>query len=154
VEITRQSMDAQHYIYVDRECPYGPEIADAMGSAIGEVFAFAAQSGITPLDMPMSVYLQMDKDMLRFRGGVIVSAQDAAKASGPIKSDVLPAGDVMSATHVGPYDDLAKSHQDVWSYMETHGLPAAMPVWEIYTDDPGEVAQDKIRTKIFRALAT
>lgn len=152
MDFARKSLQTQHYIYVDREVPYGPEIADAMGSAFGEVFGFIGKNGVSPLSMPMSVYTGMDPEILRFRGGVIVSAADAAKASGNIKSDTLPEGDVMHVTHLGPYHNLNKTHQALWKHMETEGIPGAMPIWEIYVDDPGEVAEDQLRTEIYRTI--
>lgn len=151
MEFTRTNLPEQHYIYVDRECAYGPEIAQAMGSAFGEVFGAIGPLGITPLSMPISVYTGMDPKILRFRGGVIVSAEDAAKVSGPIRSDVLPT-DVVTATHVGPYDTLNVTHEALWSHMEQQGIPATMPVWEVYVDDPDKVSPDAIRTEVYRAV--
>lgn len=153
MDITRKTLSAQSYIYVDRECPYGPEIAEAMGSAFGEVFGFIGQSRITPLSMPMSVYTGMDPTILRFRGGVIVSAEDAAKASDPIKADVLPDGEVMHVTHKGAYDTMNQTHKALWDYMEAEGIPGAMPTWEIYVDDPGDTAPEALRTEIYCTIA-
>lgn len=153
MEFIRKTFDAQPYLYVDRECPYdGPKIAEAMGSAFGEMFGFAAQQGITPRSMPMSVYMEMDPAMLRFRGGFLVSAEDAGKASGEVKADTLPAGDAMHALHVGPYMNLNQSHKALWNHMEQTGIPGTMPVWEIYVDDPGEVSEETLRTEIYRAI--
>ncbi len=154
MDFTRKTFPAQPYLYVDREVDYdGPKIAEAMGSAFGEVFGFIGQNAITPLAMPMSVYLVMDHSRLRFRGGVLVSAEDAARASGNVMADSLPAGDAMCATHVGPYANLNQTHQALWNHMKEQSIEAAMPVWEIYADDPQEVAEDKLRTDIFRAIA-
>jgi len=153
MEFTRIALDGAAYLYVERECPYGPEIADAMGSAFGEVFGFVGAAGITPLSMPMSVYLGMDPNILRFRGGVIVSDEDAAKAAAPILVDHLPKGEAMMGVHVGPYDAIGDSHQALWKHMEDAGIASAMPVWEIYIDDPGEVAPDALRTEIYRTIA-
>ena len=100
----------------------------------------------------MSVFLGMDPSVLRFRGGVLVSAEDAAKAAGSIKTDKLPEGEAMTATHVGPYANLNLSHGALWKHMEDNGIPGSMPVWEIYVDDPGEVAEENLRTEIFRKI--
>ena len=153
MEFTRKTLPTQSYIYVEREVPYGPEIAEAMGSAFGEVFGFIGQSGITPLAMPMSVYTGMDPSILRFRGGVIVSPEDAAKATGNIKTAKLPAGDVMTVTHVGAYDEMNKTHQAMWAHMKENEIESSMPIWEIYVDDPEKVPAEKVRTEIFCALA-
>ena len=56
------------------------------------------------------------------------------------------------ATHVGPYSNLNQSHGALWKYMETEGIPGAMPVWEIYIDDPDGTDEDKLRTEIYRAI--
>ncbi|MEJ6397857.1 GyrI-like domain-containing protein [Yoonia sp. 208BN28-4] len=153
MSITRETLTGQPYLYVDKECPYGPEIADAMGAGFGEVFGFVGQHGITPQSMPITVYMAMDPSMLRFRAGVMVSAEDAAKASGDVKADVLPEGDVMKTTHTGPYTSLNETHQALWSHMEAEGIPAAMPVWEVYINDPGETPEADLKTDVFRAIA-
>ena len=152
MEFEQVTLEPQHYIYVDRECPYGPEIGKAMESAFGEVFGFVGQNGITPLAAPMSVYMEMDPSILRFRGGVIVSAGDAAKATGPIKTDVLPGGAVMKGLHTGSYMRMSETHQALWKHMEEAKIAPAMPVWEIYVDDPGEIAEPELRTEIYRAI--
>ena len=152
MEPTRVTLDEQPYLYVDRECPYGPEIADAMASAFGEMFTFMQDQGITPASMPISVYVTMDPDKLRFRGGFMVQADDASKASGNVKADVLPGGEVMTVTHVGSYAQLSATHSEMENAMAKAGTPSQMPIWEHYIDDPGEVAEAEVRTEIFRCF--
>ena len=149
----RVTLQAQPYLYVERECPYGPEIADAMASAFGEVFSFAQEHGITPASMPISVYVGMDPAVLRFRGGYLVTPEDATKATGRVRADELPAGDVMTVTHVGPYQGLGSTHQQMEEAMKAGGTPSGLPIWEHYVDDPDEVAEDELRTEIFRPIA-
>ncbi len=155
MEFTRKSLSEQHYLYVDREVSLqNPvDIGAAMGSAFMEVMGFAGSNGIAPRSMPMSLYLDMPNDgMMRFRGGVFVSAEDAARASGNVKAGSIPAGDVFMTTHVGPYSHLNVSHKALWDHMTSLGITKAMPVWEVYVDDPTKVAQADCRTEIFRAV--
>ena len=152
MDYIRKTLPDQHYIYVDKEVPYGPEISDAMGSAFAEVFGFVEQNGIVPLSMPMSVYIDMDPKILRVRGGVMVASEDAAKASGTINAATLPAGEAMHVMHVGPYDNLGDTHKAMWDHMKTQGINGTMPVWEIYVDEPGVVAPDALRTEIYCAI--
>ena len=150
----RKTLDAQPYIFVEGECPYdGEKIAEAMGTAFGQVFGFVGQKGITPQSAPITVYLAMDPSMLRFRSGVMVSAEDAEKISGAVLADTLPAGDAMTVQHVGPYAKMNETHQALWSYMEAEGIEGAMPVWEVYIDDPEETDAAELRTEIYRAIA-
>ncbi len=153
MEIERRSQDEQHYLYVDRECDFVPQsIAEAMGSGFGAVFEFVGKHGITPISMPMSLYVEMPSDKLRFRAGVLINASDASHADGTVQAGVIPAGDVLAATHVGPYANLNQSHKALWDYADAQGLSKCMPVWEIYVDDPHDTAESELRTEIFRAL--
>lgn len=152
MDIKRKKLRTQYYLYVDKEVPYGPEIGPAMGAAFGEVFGFVKANGITPRSMPMSVYVTMDPNILRFRGGVMVLAKDAKKAEGAVKSASLPAGEVLTTTHIGPYDGLNHTHQEIWNKIRAEGIHAPMPVWEIYVDDPMETPPHALRTEVFHAI--
>jgi hypothetical protein len=104
MDIQRKTLPDQHYLYVDREAGFtGNEIADAMGSGFGEVFGFIQQHGLECVSMPVSMYIEMPNGpRMAFRCCMFVSADDAKKASGNVKADVIPAGDVVTALHVGP----------------------------------------------------
>lgn len=154
MEVERITLPDQHYLYVDRTASFSKnDIADAMGSGFGEVYGFNQANGITPLSMPMTVYLEMPAgDTMAFRTGMFVSAEDAARADGNVKPGVIAAGDAVKTTHVGPYATLNQSHKALWDYVEKNSLPQAMPVWEIYVDDPTATPESELRTDIFRAL--
>ena len=153
MKFTRKTFAEQPYLYVERECDYdGAKIAEAMGSALTEILSFVGEKHITPLSAPMSIYMSMSPDKLRFRGAVKVTAKDAARAEGTVKSGSLPLGDAMATVHTGPYSHLNVTHQALWKHMEDNAIPAAFPVWEIYIDDPGKVAEDKLRTEIYRKI--
>ena len=154
MEFERKTLPEQHYLYVDRECAMDAKsIGDAMASGFGEVFGFAQAKGVTPLSMPASIYMEMPGEKLAFRTGVFVSAEDAAHAEGDVRAGVMPAGDVVAATHVGPYATLNQSHKALWDYAKKEGLPNAMPVWEIYVDDPTKTPEAELRTEIFRTVS-
>tara|TARA_Y100000052_G_scaffold27599_1_gene37310 strand:+ start:7934 stop:8452 length:519 start_codon:yes stop_codon:yes gene_type:complete len=155
MQIERKTLPEQHYLYVEKEVSMmnAQAIGEAMGSAFMTVFGFTGPNGITPLSMPMSLYMEMPNDgLMRFRGGVFVSAEDAAKASGEVKAGVIPAGDVYAATHVGPYSNMNVSHNALWTHMDNEGVAKDMPVWEVYVDDPATVPEAECRTEIFRAV--
>jgi len=132
----RKSFDEQHYLYVEKTCEY-KDIASHMEAAFLSVFALVNTQGITPLSAPMTLYMAMPNGpQMTFRGGVIVSAEDAAKASGEVLSDTIAAGEAMHTIHTGSYADLGKTHQALWKAVEESGAAPKMPVWELYIDDP------------------
>ena len=85
-------------------------------------------------------------------GVQVNGAFGAAKAEGDVKADVIPAGEVVTTTHIGPYANLNVSHQALWSHIEEAGLTPSMPVWEIFVDDPTTVPEDELKTLLFRKL--
>ena len=154
MDLQRKTLPEQHYLYVDREAGFtGTEIADAMTTGFGEVFTFLQSQGIECKSMPMSLYLEMPNGpKMAFRCAMMVSEQDTQKASGNIKVGVIPAGDVVTGVHVGAYANLNVSHKALWDYCDEHGYTKTMPVWEHYIDDPTTVAEDAVRTEIFRCV--
>lgn len=155
MEFTRKTLSMQHYLYVDKEVSLEnpAAIGGAMGAAFGEVFGFCGRSGITPESMPITLYMAMPNDgMMRFRGGVFVTADDAMKAEGDVKSDVIPECEVCTTTHVGPYSHMNVSHKALWDYMDRKGILKAMPIWEVYVDDPTQVSEAECRTELYRAI--
>ncbi|MEL6258776.1 MAG: GyrI-like domain-containing protein [Pseudomonadota bacterium] len=155
MDIEKIDLPEQHYIYVDRTATFsGDEIAKAMESGFGEVFGFCAQHGIEGLAMPMAVYMEMPTgDRMAFRAAVFVSAENAARAEGEVKAATMPAGQAFKTTHVGPYMTLNQTHTAMWDHMAAQGIEKAMPVWEIYVDDPTTKPEAEVRTEVYRALA-
>ncbi|SHH68125.1 GyrI-like domain-containing protein [Cognatishimia maritima] len=154
MDISEKSFDAQDYLYVAGEAALmdGKAIADAMGAAFGTAFGFLGSAGIEPLSAPISVYTEMPGKKMTFRCGFFVSPEDAAKASGDVSADVIPATKALHALHVGPYMNMNQTHGAIWAHAKAKGLTSAMPVWEIYIDDPQKTAPEELRTEIYHSL--
>lgn len=154
MDIEEKTFDAQDYIYVSGEAPMTDpaEIAKAMGAAFGQAFEFLGTAGISAMSPPISVYTEMPGERMTFRCGFFVSAEDAVKAEGGVAADQLPAGKALHALHVGPFTDMNQTHGAIWAHAKANGLASAMPVWEIYIDDPNETDEDQLRTEIYHSL--
>lgn len=154
MDIKRETLPEQHYLYVERTATYeGSSIAEAMASGFGAVTAFAEQNGISRLAMPTSIYVDMPgANGMTFRAAIFVTVDDAAKAQGGVQAGTIPAGDAYTAIHEGSYANLNQSHNAIWSKMDADGVVKGMPVWEIYADDPTEVPEAEVRTEVFRAV--
>ncbi len=156
MEFVRKTLPQQHYIFVERKASMtGTEIADAMASGFGEVFSFKEKLGIEPLSMPTAIYTEMPAgDQMAFRTGFFVSAEDAARAEGPVQSGVIMAGEAFTTTHAGPYANLHETHKALWDHMEAQGVEGATPFWEVYIDDPTTTPEAELRTEILRMAAS
>jgi effector-binding domain-containing protein len=141
------------YLYVEGAAPMDPQaISVEMGRAFGRVTEFMELHGIAPAGPPLSVYYLHDPERLAFRAGVIVASEGLLAADGDIRGDCTPAGRVLTFTHVGPYATLRDDYAEMMDWMAREGLEMAAPTWEVYLDDPDEVPEDQLRTKVHVAL--
>ena len=52
--------------------------------------------------------------------------------AGRVTRSALPAGEVVTVTHRGPYDRLGEAHEAVLRYIAEHGLETTRTRWEVY----------------------
>ncbi|MDC0738091.1 GyrI-like domain-containing protein [Cognatishimia sp. SS12] len=154
MNIEKKNFETQHYMYIAGESPMndGEAIAQSMGAAFAQAFAALGSAGITATSPPITVYTEMPGEKMTFRCGFFVSADDADKATEAAACASIPAGDALYAQHVGPFSDLNQTHGAIWAHAKASGLASAMPVWEIYLDDPNEVEPEALRTEVFHRL--
>ena len=62
--------------------------------------------------------------------GVLV--RGAFTPAGRVIRSALPAGEVVTVTHRGPYDRLGEAHEVVLRHVAEHGLETTRTRWEIY----------------------
>ena len=144
-------VEEQPYLYNERSCSMDPaDISKNMGSAFHTVGDLIEEKGIASVTNALSVYYTHDEQSMTFRAGFLVSAEDAQKAEGDVKSDILPAGKVLNFIHRGPYAKLRISYGEMMKYLEENGMTVGAPTWEIYLNDPDSVAsEDELETDIY-----
>ena len=141
------------YLYVERHCSMNPEdISKSMGEAFGTAGAFVHSNGIAFTGSALAVYYTYDPEKMTFRAGFFVSAEDMQKATGDVQGASTPAGNVLKATHIGPYSKLRDTYGVLMQELEKQGKPAGAPTWEVYVDDPDSIPEDNLRTDIYMTL--
>jgi effector-binding domain-containing protein len=142
------------YLYVEGESPMEPQaISDEMGRCFARVREFMETHGIAAAGHPLAVYHEHDPEQLTFRAGIAVSSEALLSAGDEVRADCTPAGRVLSFTHVGPYATLRDDYADMMAFAQREGFEIAAPTWEVYIDDPGEVPEDRLRTRVHVKLA-
>ena len=151
MDIRTVNLEAQPYLYIDGSAPMADPaaISAAMGAAFGRLMGFFGENGITGVGAPMAVYVDYDPQTLHFRAGMAVAVDDAAKASGAIKADRLPAGEVFHFSHVGPYATLRDSYAAAEAQVKQTGKGLGAPTWEVYVNAPAETPEADLRTEIY-----
>jgi hypothetical protein len=61
-------------------------------------------------------------------------------------------GSVVQVLHVGPYDQVGPTYQQLHAYAQEHGLEIKGPAHEIYLSNPCRVAPDKLKTIVRLAV--
>ncbi|MEA3199618.1 MAG: dihydrofolate reductase [Thermoplasmata archaeon] len=118
------------------------EVAAAWRPALDQVWAFLrASPGLGPHGQNVFLYRQgAGRDAL-LEAAFGVEVPRAFEPSGEVRPVTTPAGRVVSALHVGPYDALREAHDAVHAYAASHGLRFAGVSWEVYghpTPDPAK----------------
>ena len=108
---------------------------------LGEAFGLSARtiagSGATIAGHPFARYLSFGD---RIEAEVGFPFTGTLVPTDRVKQTILPGGRAVTATHVGPYDDIGTAWDRATAWMSEHKLECAGPAWEAYLtgpDDPG-----------------
>ena len=98
---------------------------------------------------PFAFYPSEPADLIEVEAGVVTAVP--VETSGEVVVSSLPGGRVVTALHVGPYEQLENSYRDLLAELDRAGL-ALRPVgmWEVYLTDPDEEPDPaKWRTRLY-----
>jgi effector-binding domain-containing protein len=110
------------------------EIKQFFDRALPTVMAALTAQGAHPVGPPFAKYYGMPTDTIEIDVGFPV-AHRATAADGATPG-TLPGGPVVRAVHVGSYDDLSQTYDDMYAWMKNEGLEPADAMWEVYLSDP------------------
>lgn len=110
------------------------EIKQFFDRAIPAVMAALASLGTHPIGPPFAKYFGMPGDTVELEVGFPVA--QAVQAIDGVTPGTLPEGPVVHAIHVGPYETLGETYDDVLAWMKDEGVEPADAMWEVYLSDP------------------
>lgn len=127
-------------------------------AAGGQDFTVAPMEALWPDDpqkVPMSqwrwrILMRVPDDVTEKELG---QAREQVRAKKDVDaSDVrlitLEEGRCAQALHVGPYDQVGETYQQLSEYALAHGLEVSGPGHEVYLSDPRRTAADKLKTVV------
>ncbi|GAA1061895.1 GyrI-like domain-containing protein [Agromyces bracchium] len=128
------------------------EIPAFMATAFERVAAVLGPRGLLGDGPAVGRYAEMDQatGAVTVSAGFVVDAPIAA--DGDVVPEVLPAVEVATTTHLGPYDRVSEAYDAIAAAMALHGreLDESM-MWEEYWSPPG-TPDDETRTVVFCPL--
>lgn len=118
---------------VRRRVPFA-ELPAFFARAFEEALAAIRDQGRFPAGPPFGKYYGMPTDTVDVEAGFPVSAP--ITAAGDVVPGTLPAGSIAEATHVGPYDTLQQTYDELLRHIADAGMTPANVMWESYLSDP------------------
>lgn len=110
------------------------ELTEFFGRAFAETMRVLRAQGVQPSGPPFGKYYGMPTDIVDVEAGFPVAA--AVTAAGEVIPGSLPAGRVVEALHVGPYDTMTETYALIEQCLAARGLKTGDVMWETYLSDP------------------
>jgi effector-binding domain-containing protein len=141
--------DAIAYIGIRVPMPTNTEeIGPKMGQLYGQLGAFMGQNSIAQAGMPMTVYYINDDGSMDMEVAMPTSSLIDNMADNIIAKNT-PTGHVLKGIHMGDYNNLHSSYEEILKYAEDNDYEQAAAMYEIYVTDPGEVDTTNWQTDIY-----
>lgn len=105
-------------------------------SVLPVLFSYCAEQGHVVTGPPLGIYYDVADGV--FDMAVALPVEGLTEPNGPpMFKGALPAGLVVRATHIGPYDQIPEAWGTLMTMMDSSGLtPLDGPCWEEYTLGP------------------
>ena len=148
VKIEIRKVDTRQFVGVRRTIKQ-EEIGRLCAEVLPRMMKWIADKGAVCDGPPSTVYHSVDRETGTYdlQPGFFVSAPVDVEAD--ITSFETANGEVLAATHVGPYETIGDTWHALFARAEELGRKVTKASWEIYADDPGEVDAASLRTQIF-----
>lgn len=128
-----ETIGAQSAAAVHAEVPMS-ELRSVFDRGFREVMRVTQAQGVAIVGPPFGFYPRMPTDTVEVVVGFPVSA--AIAPDGDVAPFELPAGQVVSAVHVGSYEDLGACYGELTAWAAAEGHALASHMWESYLTDP------------------
>lgn len=143
--------EAQPVLCVHKVTPVF-ELQQVLGNVYGELGAYMAELGETPVGAPFIAYYNMDMQALDIDVGFPVSRMLPSR--GEIRADTIPAGHYATCVHRGPYSEIGNAYERLTQWIEEKKLEPSGVAYEFYMNDPMVTAPEALLTEVRFLLKT
>jgi effector-binding domain-containing protein len=110
------------------------ELTEFFSRAFTATMEVLQAQGVHPAGPPFGKYYGTPTTVADVEAGFPVAV--AIQPSGSVIPGTLPAGKVVEAVHVGPYDTMETTYAEVQRYLADANLTPSPVMWECYLSDP------------------
>jgi effector-binding domain-containing protein len=148
---TVKTIEAQSAAAIRAEVPMA-ELRNVFDRGFHAVMQAVEAQGVAITGPPFGFYPRMPGETVAVIVGFPVASP--IEPRGAVEPFELPGGRVVTGTHIGPYETLAETYEQLIAWTRGAGLTLAEGMWESYLSDPSvEPDPNTWRTLIVWPLA-
>jgi effector-binding domain-containing protein len=137
---------AERHALVVRTVTSIQNLPQMIGSSYHKIMALMGEYGEQPADMPFVAYYNMDMQKLEVEIGFPTAKPLPGRED--VQAVVYPAVEVATCMHAGPYDAMVPTYEALTAWIAAQGREPSGVVFEYYLNDPAEVGEEKLLTRI------
>jgi len=153
IEVTEEMVEGHPILFISESSSLMPnEIGEKIGAAYGELMSLIGIAKLEMVGMPISITksFSMEKMLCEFNPAIRVSElPEDLELSGRIEKGESYSGKALKIVHVGSYETLKSTYDNIIAYITEKGIETNGDSWEEYVDDPTTVAPEEMRTFIY-----
>jgi effector-binding domain-containing protein len=130
---TVETIEPQPAAVIRAEVPMA-ELREVFDRGFPAVMRVVEAQGIAITGPPFGFYPRMPGDTVAVAVGFPVA--EPITADGEVEPFQLPGGRAVTGTHVGPYEALGQTYEQLMAWTEADGLTLLEGMWESYVSDP------------------
>ena len=131
-QIEIQNLTDQFTAVVRAELPRD-ELPAWLAGTFSTIHGYLRRAGMAPTGPPFLRMAFLGTTVAAEAGFPVAREIDG---DGLVEASTLPGGPALVTTHMGPYEELADTYQDVQQWLDQHRCSPAGPHWEVYYTDP------------------
>jgi len=110
-----------------------PDLPAFFAEAFHKVINAAGKAGVSVTGPPFGYYPEMPTNMVTLEAGFPTSGP---VDDGDVHTLVLPGGKAIEGVHVGPFETMEQTYNELFSWTAEQGLEMGSAMWELYLTDP------------------
>lgn len=133
ISVDLRTMPASNYLYVHDSASVAT-IGSKLGMHYGEIMEAIKKQGLEMGGPPFAIYYT--ESTSNWEMDVCIPVNKAGKEEGMLKAGYYPGGNMVVASHYGPYENTPAGHEAAANYISSNKKKSIGPPWERYITDP------------------
>lgn len=138
-------VEPQHVAVVRKKVSIS-ELRDVFDRGFPAVIDVLERQSIEPIGPGLALYHGLPGDTVDVSVGFPTAA--AIEAEGDVQPAMLPGGEVARLEHIGAYERLPQSYEQLQNWMADRMLLPGQTIWEVYVTEPAGGDPDALVTQL------